>query len=227
MMLRTIAGFLLVIASVAGAAPSSVSVAPNNGSSTQGLPPSSPPATTFSAPIVSSASSPRVATLLPGQMYQIMVSAPLFESINRATTTKRYMIPAGGYFQCLRREAPPNTAWYAAQIWDGQGNAYSGYIDGSQLQEGSVKPYAPSKSAAPSSQNRSAPSTARNNNAYTAPAPTTPQGEIVYIAPDTGKKYHLSQGCRGFNNANQVISMSVDQARAQGYEPCKICAKGR
>ncbi len=44
----------------------------------------------------------------------------------------------------------------------------------------------------------------------------------VYIT-DTGEKYH-SSGCRHLSKSKHAISR--DDARAQGYEPCKVCKPG-
>lgn len=42
----------------------------------------------------------------------------------------------------------------------------------------------------------------------------------VYIAPQSGSKYHFDPNCRGLNNANSVVSMDIDDAKAQGYTLC-------
>lgn len=44
---------------------------------------------------------------------------------------------------------------------------------------------------------------------------------IVYIT-HTGKKYHLS-GCRYIKDKNNLIEISIEEAEAAGYEPCKVC----
>lgn len=43
---------------------------------------------------------------------------------------------------------------------------------------------------------------------------------IVYITP-TGEKYHFSAACAGEN----ASSITLNQAKAHGYQPCKKCAK--
>ena len=43
---------------------------------------------------------------------------------------------------------------------------------------------------------------------------------VVYVAPDSGTKYHYSANCRGLNNANSVVEMSLNSAQAQGYDLC-------
>lgn len=44
--------------------------------------------------------------------------------------------------------------------------------------------------------------------------------QTVYVAPQSGTKYHYSQNCRGLNNANSTVSMSLSEAQAQGYSLC-------
>lgn len=48
-----------------------------------------------------------------------------------------------------------------------------------------------------------------------------PQEQTVMIAP-TGSKYHRP-GCRTLSRSKSLTEMSESQARAQGYEPCKVC----
>ena len=47
--------------------------------------------------------------------------------------------------------------------------------------------------------------------------------DTVYIAPNSGNRYHRSQECRSLRNARSVVSINRDKARADGYTPCKIC----
>jgi len=42
----------------------------------------------------------------------------------------------------------------------------------------------------------------------------------VYVAPDSGIKFHYSNTCRGLKRANSIVSMSISEATAQGYELC-------
>lgn len=42
----------------------------------------------------------------------------------------------------------------------------------------------------------------------------------VYVATQSGSKYHFDPNCRGLNNANSVSSMDINQAKAQGYTLC-------
>lgn len=44
--------------------------------------------------------------------------------------------------------------------------------------------------------------------------------QTVYIAPDSGEKYHFSQGCRGLSRANSTLAISLSDAQAQGYTLC-------
>ena len=44
-------------------------------------------------------------------------------------------------------------------------------------------------------------------------------GYIVYIT-ERGKKYH-SDGCRHLKKSK--IAIDINDARAQGYEPCSVC----
>lgn len=43
----------------------------------------------------------------------------------------------------------------------------------------------------------------------------------VYVTA-SGKKYH-KQSCRTIARSKQVTALTVEQARARGYEPCKVC----
>lgn len=47
----------------------------------------------------------------------------------------------------------------------------------------------------------------------------TPQSETVYITK-TGKKYHRD-GCRYLRQSK--IAISLDDAQAEGYDPCSVC----
>ncbi len=44
--------------------------------------------------------------------------------------------------------------------------------------------------------------------------------QTVYIAPDSGTKYHFDQSCRGLSQANSISSMSLSDAQALGYGLC-------
>lgn len=43
---------------------------------------------------------------------------------------------------------------------------------------------------------------------------------VVYVAPHSGSKYHYDPNCRGLNNANSVVEMSLSDAQSQGYGLC-------
>ena len=45
----------------------------------------------------------------------------------------------------------------------------------------------------------------------------------VYVAPESGTKYHCKKECRGLKNANEIVRMSKKKAKEQGYKKCKIC----
>lgn len=45
-------------------------------------------------------------------------------------------------------------------------------------------------------------------------------GQTVYIAPDSGAKYHFHPNCRGLSKANSVVEMNLNDAIAQGYGLC-------
>lgn len=78
---------------------------------------------------------------------------------------------------------------------------------------------AASQQASSGSSNNSSTSTA----AVAPPVQTpevTPSTVTVYIAPESGTKYHYSQGCRGLNNANSIQGMSLNEAEGLGYELC-------
>ena len=44
--------------------------------------------------------------------------------------------------------------------------------------------------------------------------------QTVYIAPDSGTKYHFDQSCRGLSQANSISSMTLSDAQALGYGLC-------
>lgn len=43
----------------------------------------------------------------------------------------------------------------------------------------------------------------------------------VYVTP-SGKKYH-ERTCRTLSRSRQISELTVEQAKARGYEPCKVC----
>ncbi|CZQ85277.1 hypothetical protein [Trichococcus collinsii] len=56
--------------------------------------------------------------------------------------------------------------------------------------------------------------------AAAAQAAVQPVGQTVYIAPGSGTKYHFDSSCRGLNNANSIVSMTLSAAQAQSYTLC-------
>lgn len=53
------------------------------------------------------------------------------------------------------------------------------------------------------------------------PAAAEPQGQMVWIASSgKGKKYHSDPTC---SNMNNPLEISISDAQAKGYEPCKNC----
>jgi hypothetical protein len=46
-----------------------------------------------------------------------------------------------------------------------------------------------------------------------------PTGTYVWVSR-TGAKYHVDPGC---SNMQSVTAMTVAEAEAAGYEPCKVC----
>lgn len=45
----------------------------------------------------------------------------------------------------------------------------------------------------------------------------------VYVAPNSGKKYHAYKGCRGLSRARRIVKYTKKKAKARGYKKCKIC----
>lgn len=45
-------------------------------------------------------------------------------------------------------------------------------------------------------------------------------GQIIWIAPNYGKRYHQYPDCRGLRNAGSKMQMTIDEAMAQGYTKC-------
>ncbi|WP_368490730.1 thermonuclease family protein [Clostridium sp. BJN0013] len=75
-----------------------------------------------------------------------------------------------------------------------------------------------SSSAGNSSSSQSSRSTTQESSVQQS-ASSDNQGTTVYITP-TGHKYH-NAGCRTIKNSSTAISLS--EAKAEGYEPCKVC----
>lgn len=52
-----------------------------------------------------------------------------------------------------------------------------------------------------------------------APASSDQQETMVWVS-DSGKKYHSKSSCSNMSNPHQI---SLSDAQAQGYTPCKKC----
>ena len=44
---------------------------------------------------------------------------------------------------------------------------------------------------------------------------------VVYVTK-TGKKYH-NRDCRTLARSKNLTELTIEQAQAKGYEPCKVC----
>lgn len=47
---------------------------------------------------------------------------------------------------------------------------------------------------------------------------------LVYVTPK-GTKYHR-ETCRTLSKSKEVMAISIEAAKARGYEPCKVCKPG-
>lgn len=50
-----------------------------------------------------------------------------------------------------------------------------------------------------------------------------PQEALVFVAPNSGSKYHASAECSGLSRAKSVETRSLADAERAGYTPCKKC----
>jgi len=50
------------------------------------------------------------------------------------------------------------------------------------------------------------------------------ESRMVYVTPK-GAKYHLAD-CRTLKKSKDVSAITIEEAKAQGYEPCKVCKPG-
>lgn len=50
-----------------------------------------------------------------------------------------------------------------------------------------------------------------------------PQEALVFVAPNSGSKYHASAECPGLSHAKSVEARSLADAERAGYTPCKKC----
>lgn len=87
-------------------------------------------------------------------------------------------------------------------------------------QEEAERKEAQEAAAAQEEKQRAAVASQPKESAPVAPAQTDDVANVVYIAPDSGSKYHYSANCRGLSNANSVQEMSLSQAQGAGYELC-------
>lgn len=53
-------------------------------------------------------------------------------------------------------------------------------------------------------------------------ARTTSKVKYVYIAPVSGKKYHIRKSCRGLSRAKYIKRVKLSYAKKH-YRKCKIC----
>lgn len=44
--------------------------------------------------------------------------------------------------------------------------------------------------------------------------------QMVWIAPQSGRRYHFDPTCRGLRRANSTVQMTLQEAQAQGYTHC-------
>jgi hypothetical protein len=56
--------------------------------------------------------------------------------------------------------------------------------------------------------------------AQQAAPPSNQQTQTVYVAPQSGRRYHFDSHCRGLRNANQIQPLTLQQAIDQGYTLC-------
>lgn len=80
------------------------------------------------------------------------------------------------------------------------------------------------KAAAEQAKANASSSNSSSQNTNKAPAQIPPPADtvakVVYIAPQSGTKYHYDPNCRGLSNANSVKEISITDAKNQGYDLC-------
>lgn len=64
-------------------------------------------------------------------------------------------------------------------------------------------------------------SSTASTSASTTPAQDDPQSEVVYVTPH-GTKYHKPD-CYHVEGRADIVGMTISEAEANGYEPCKHC----
>jgi DNA-entry nuclease len=92
------------------------------------------------------------------------------------------------------------------------------YTDGTSVVDNTGTAISTPSSSASNSASSSASSTPAV--AVTPSAATDTQSRTVYVAPDSGTKYHYLSTCRGLSQANTVSTMTEAEAIAQGYTLC-------
>ncbi|MCC6488391.1 MAG: hypothetical protein IT364_12915, partial [Candidatus Hydrogenedentes bacterium] len=175
---------------------------------------SSPHSETAPAPTFAQA---RPIILTPGQVYQVSEAVPLLPAMSKLDAARKYarVIPEKGYFQCIQRETQYEGNWYSAQIFDGSGTVFRGYIDADMLDRSMFKVYEPPRQTTQRDahsayqegrQNVYKPRTVvQPGQSVASDVRTT--GSTVYIAPQSGQRYHSSRQCRGLSDAGRVTSI--------------------
>lgn len=170
------------------------------------------------------------ATLTAGQTYQVAEDTYLLNAMSKLDVVKENstVIPAGGYFQCVGKADATGGNWYSVQAWDAAGGVYRGYVDADDVKlataadtggRQSIFGDRPSQGASVQTG-----STFGAGRPQVAPSPTlSAASDTVYIAPQSGLKYHGRSNCAGLRNAQSVVAVSRTEAAGSGYTPCGIC----
>jgi hypothetical protein len=58
---------------------------------------------------------------------------------------------------------------------------------------------------------------------HAPPTPHAASSPSVYIAPDSGERYHGRKNCSGLKNARRVEPTTRDRALQANLKPCGIC----
>ena len=93
----------------------------------------------------------------------------------------------------------------------------------SSVPESAIVAVAPTQepTAVPTAEPTPAPTAAPTEAPAPQPAAAEPQGQMVWIASSgNGTKYHNDPGC---SNMKNPLEISITDAQARGYEPCKKC----
>lgn len=105
-------------------------------------------------------------------------------------------------------------------IYNIQDGVTINYADGSSVIADSAIEEASAESADEPAAVPAAETAVPSASASASAAPSDTQSRTVYVAPDSGKKYHYDQGCRGLKSANSIVSLTEQEAIAQGYTLC-------